>query len=266
MAEKPAAQDGADDASSEASGESGKSSEESQQDGGLEPGTQPAATGGPTLEQVRKKREAHARFMRFSRSLKSYLVANKSAKLMLNTVLVLLVCTSYSRLFVLTLAVLNSIHTFALFSWRGVNWIYWMFVATTWGEKTPAEIRRAGAVAKGSGFVDIWGSWAVLSMWWYLVWNCTMFGIGITKASHTTRMLMLPNQSLNLWLAPFPPTGILKYFLYMELTKYIATWFEGIIVGKCLGYIFLQTNMFVGKVLREELLFTIWTIQKRINC
>lgn len=131
MAEKPAAQDGADDASSEASGESGKSSEESQQDGGLEPGTQPAATGGPTLEQVRKKREAHARFMRFSRSLKSYLVANKSAKLMLNTVLVLLVCTSYSRLFVLTLAVLNSIHTFALFSWRGVNWIYWMFVATT---------------------------------------------------------------------------------------------------------------------------------------
>ena len=118
IAEKPAAQDGADDASSEASGESGKSSEESQKDGGLEPDTQPDATGGPTLEQVRKKREAHARFMRFSRSLKSYLVANKSAKLMLNTLLVLLVITSYTRLFVLTLAVLNSMHTFALYSWR----------------------------------------------------------------------------------------------------------------------------------------------------
>lgn len=110
--EKPAAQDDANDASSEASGEpESDGSEESQKDGGLDPDTQPDATGGPTLEQVRKKKEAHARFMRFSRSLKSYLVANRLTKMMLNTVLVLVVSTRYtcySRLFVLTLAVLSS--------------------------------------------------------------------------------------------------------------------------------------------------------------
>ena len=64
---------------------SGVSDDECSQDPlestGLEPDTQPETTGGPTLDQVRKKREAHARFMRFSRSLKSFLVANKLAKL-----------------------------------------------------------------------------------------------------------------------------------------------------------------------------------------
>ena len=73
-------QDG--EASSVASGVSEDECSQDPQEGqSLEPDTQPETTGGPTLEQVRRKREAHARFMRFSRSLKSFLVANKLAKL-----------------------------------------------------------------------------------------------------------------------------------------------------------------------------------------